>query len=153
MGKKKIIKQTDDQLINETNQVADAIKVATDKAANTKIRSINRGRIYVSASYNNTLITFTDERGGVLGWSSSGAVGFKGSKKSTPYAAGKVAEIIAQKMKKAGIEIANYYVKGVGSGRDAVARSLTNNGITINMMKDITPIPHNGCRPRKVRRV
>jgi small subunit ribosomal protein S11 len=155
MGKKKIIGQTEEQLIKETDKVDEAMKKASDKATSSPqtAHTVRRGRVYVSASYNNTIITFTDEKGNVLGWSSSGTVGFKGSKKSTPYAAGKVAEIVAQKMKKEGIGSVNFFVKGIGSGRDAAARAFINNGININLMKDVTPAPHNGCRPPKVRRV
>lgn len=154
MGKKKIISQTNEQLIKETDNIEEAMKRASDKTKETaRAGFIKKGRIYVSATYNNTIITLTDEKGGVLGWASSGAMGFKGSKKATPYAAGKVAEIVAQKIKKEGIDSVNFYVKGIGSGRDAAARAFLNNGININMIKDITPVPHNGCRPPKVRRV
>jgi len=152
MGKKKIINQTGDELIQETDKVSDAIKKASEKSREG-LRTIRKGRVYVAATYNNTIITFTDETGNVLGWSSSGSVGFSGSKKSTPYAAGKIAELIAQKMKKMGIGTIDLFVKGIGGGRDAAARALMNNGITIDMIRDLTPVPHNGCRPPKVRRV
>jgi len=116
-------------------------------------RQIVRGRIYIQVSYNNTFITVTDEKGDVLAWSSAGSLGFKGPKKATPYAASKVAEAIIEKIKKNGFAEVEVFVTGIGSGRESAVRSLANHGLNIVYIKDITPIPHNGPRPKKVRRV
>ncbi|MBI2121905.1 MAG: 30S ribosomal protein S11 [Candidatus Sungbacteria bacterium] len=116
-------------------------------------RGILRGCAYIQATYNNTIITITDEKGGVIAWSSAGSVGFSGTKKATPFAAARVAEFLAEKMRKAGIQELMVFVKGVGSGRDSAIRALANQGFAISRIKDITPIPHNGPRPRKPRRV
>ena len=99
------------------------------------------------------MITIADINGAALGWSSAGLLGFKGAKKATPYAATQIAADVAEKVKKYGIKELEVYVKGVGSGREASIRSLANNGFNLVLIKDITPIPHNGCRPRKPRRV
>jgi len=112
-----------------------------------------KGFIYIQASYNNTLLTVTDDKGNVLTWLSAGSLGFSGPKKATPFAASKVAEAIVEKIQKSGPSTVEVFVKGVGSGRDAVLRSLAAQGLNIVSIKDITPIPHNGPRPRKVRRV
>jgi len=111
------------------------------------------GRIYIFSSYNNTILTLTDASGGVLSWTSSGRLGFKGAKKATPFAASKVAETISQAAKKLGIDKVDVFVKGIGSGRESAVRSLATRGLDISSVKDVTPIPHNGCRPPKVRRV
>ncbi|HXF43930.1 MAG TPA: 30S ribosomal protein S11 [Candidatus Paceibacterota bacterium] len=111
------------------------------------------GRIYIQASYNNTFITVTDKEGKVIAWLSAGSLGFSGPKKSTPFAASKVAEAIIEKIKKSGPNTVEIFVKGVGSGRDAALRSFAAGGLDIVSVKDVTPIPHNGPRPRKARRV
>src|SRR3989344_4154846 len=108
---------------------------------------------HVQCTYNNTIISITDMRGGLLAWGSAGALGFKGAKKSTPYAATQVAHDVAEKTRKFGTKELDVYIKGVGSGREASIRGLAGNGFDLIMIKDITPIPHNGCRPRKPRRV
>lgn len=112
-----------------------------------------RGIAHIFATYNNTLITISDERGNVVAWSSAGAMGFKGTKKATPYAASRAAEAVADRAKKGGINTISVYVKGIGSGRESAIRSLANFGLDITLIKDVTPIPHNGPRPAKVRRV
>ena len=99
------------------------------------------------------MITVTDERGGALAWASAGTLGFKGTKKATPFAAARVAETVAEKAKKAGLEEVVVLVKGVGSGRESAIRALANRGLNITFIKDVTPLPHNGPRPKKVRRV
>ncbi|OGZ17411.1 MAG: 30S ribosomal protein S11 [Candidatus Nealsonbacteria bacterium RBG_13_36_15] len=116
-------------------------------------KRVTEGKVYISVSYNNTLITLTDPDGNVLTWSSAGNIGFKNTKKATPFAASKVAEDISQKAKKLGIDKIEVLVKGVGSGRESAIRSLATHGLEIESIKDITPIPHNGCRPPKIRRV
>lgn len=150
MGKKRIIKQTEKELLQEREKIDESLR----KEVKVKPkRRIDEGRVYISVSYNNTLITLTDLEGKVLAWSSAGNIGFRGTKKSTPFAASKVAEAISQKAKKLGIEKIAILVKGIGSGRESAIRSLAVRGLEIESIKDITPIPHNGCRPPKVRRV
>ena len=150
MGKKHIISQSEEELLKETAKIeaksSKEIKVET-------IRKVRDGRIYIFSSYNNTILNITDPKGDVLTWVSSGAIGFKGAKKATPFAASKVAENIADRAKKLGIERVQVFVRGIGSGRESAIRSLANRGLEIISIKDITPIPHNGCRPPKVRRV
>jgi small subunit ribosomal protein S11 len=116
-------------------------------------RQVAKGRATIQCTYNNTIISISDMSGGVLGWSSSGHMGFKGAKKSTPYAATQVVQDVTEKVKKYGVVELEVFVKGVGSGREASIRSLANNGFTIVGIKDTTPIPHNGCRPRRPRRI
>src|SRR2546428_11042662 len=116
-------------------------------------KSVPRGRAYVQSTFNNTIVTVTDPTGGVVSWSSSGASGFKGSRKSTPYAAGMAAENAARKAMEHGMRQVEVFVKGPGSGREAAIRSLQAVGLVISSITDVTPIPHNGCRPPKRRRV
>lgn len=150
MGKKRIIAKTEEELLKETERVEAGMKkeIKTKKPSKTK-----EGKLCISSSYNNTLITLTDLQGNVLTWSSAGSIGFKGTKKATPFAASKVAEAISLAAKKLGIEKVEILVKGIGSGRDSAIRSLAARGLEIVSITDITPVPHNGCRPRKVRRV
>lgn len=117
------------------------------------IRQINHGRAYIQATYNNTLIALTDLNGNVLAWSSAGNCGFKGPKKATPYAASVIGKNVCDKVKPYGLKEVNVYVKGVGSGRESAVRSLNANGINILSIKDVTPLPHNGCRKPRPRRV
>ncbi|MEA3305026.1 MAG: 30S ribosomal protein S11 [Patescibacteria group bacterium] len=116
-------------------------------------RSVPHGMVHVKATYNNTIITLTDEKGDVLGWSSSGANGFKGPRKATPYAAQTNAEKVAQVANLYGVQSVDVLVKGVGSGREQAIRGIEANGITITSITDMTPMPHNGCRRKKPRRV
>src|SRR5213592_1473952 len=116
-------------------------------------KSVPRGRAYVQSTFNNTIVTMTDPTGNVVAWSSSGSSGFKGSRKSTPYAAGMAAETAARKAMEHGMRQVDVYVKGPGSGREAAIRSLQGVGLMISSITDVTPIPHNGCRPPKRRRV
>ncbi|MCK5080715.1 MAG: 30S ribosomal protein S11 [Candidatus Moranbacteria bacterium] len=116
-------------------------------------RQVQKGQAYIKATYNNTLVTLADMHGNVLAWSSSGYLGFKGAKKATTYAAGQVVLDVTEKVQKYGLKNLDVYVKGVGSGREAAVRTLAQKGFNLNMIKDRTPIPHNGCRPRKPRRV
>lgn len=123
-----------------------------NKAKKVK-RQIIKGRATIKCSYNNTLVSISDMNGGVLGWASSGLMGFKGAKKATPYAAAQVVANVSDKVKKYGLKELEVFVKGVGSGREASIRALANNGFELVSIKDETPIPHNGCRPKKPRRV
>lgn len=118
-----------------------------------EVKQIPSGRVYVQATYNNTLISVTDPRGNVLAWSSAGSNGFKGPKKATPYAASIVIKNLMEKIKPFSFREAHVFVKGIGLGREGAIRALHANGINILSIKDVTPIPHNGCRPAKVRRV
>ena len=149
MGKKRIIQQTDEELLKEKDKVEAKVR----KEVKTAPSRVREGRIYISSTYNNTIITLTDLKGNVLGWSSAGSIGFKGTKKATPFAASKVSETISQIIQKLGIEKVEVFVKGIGSGRESAIRSLSARGPEIVSIKDVTPVPHNGCRPPKVRRV
>lgn len=152
MGKKKVIKQTEEELLKEKEQL-EANQKKIVNTASSKGKRIESGRAYINSSYNNIVITVTDSRGNVLAWSSSGSLGFKGPKKSTPFAASKVAEAVTEKVVKMGVGRLDILVKGIGSGREGAIRSLANKGFEIISIKDITPVPHNGCRPPKPRRV
>ncbi len=116
-------------------------------------KNITSGVVHVNASFNNTMVTITDEQGNAISWSSAGGMGFKGSRKSTPYAAQMAAEDAAKKAMEHGLKTVNVEVRGPGSGRESALRALQAAGLTVNMIRDVTPIPHNGCRPRKRRRV
>lgn len=116
-------------------------------------KNIINGIVYVNATFNNTLVSVTDEAGNVISWSTSGMMGFKGSRKSTPYAAQIAAEDAAKKAQEHGLKNVKVIVKGPGSGRETALRSLQSAGFNISMVRDVTPIPHNGVRPRKRRRV
>ena len=128
-------------------------KAAPRKKAKKAVRQVAHGRCYVQATYNNTIVTLTDANGNVLGWSSAGKVGFSGPKKSTPYAASMIIKDVVEKVKDTGLKDVNVFVKGIGSGRESAVRALNANGLNVLSIKDITPIPHNGCRPPKPRRV
>ena len=131
--------------------------MATVKKAVRKKRrerkNIESGQAHIQASFNNTLVTLTDLNGNALAWSSAGSLGFKGSRKSTPFAAQMAAETAAKGAIDQGLKTVEVYVKGPGTGREAAIRALQAAGLEITMIKDITPIPHNGCRPPKRRRV
>jgi small subunit ribosomal protein S11 len=111
------------------------------------------GKAFVKATYNNTIVTLTDTNGNVLSWASAGAAGFKGPKKSTPYAAQIITKMACEKAKEYGLTEVSVFVKGVGTGRESAVRALNANGLNVTLIKDITPIPHNGCRSKKPRRV
>ncbi len=151
MGKKRIIKKTEEELLKERDKIEVALKKEIRIKQTTK--RVNEGRIYISSSYNNTIVTLTDIEGQVLAWKSAGSIGFKGTKKATSFAASRVGEAMANVSKKLGIDKIHIFVKGVGSGRESVVRSLATHGVNIVSIKDVTPVPHNGCRPKKVRRV
>lgn len=116
-------------------------------------KNIPRGIAHIQSTFNNTIVTVTDPKGNSVAWSSAGALGFKGSKKSTPFAAQMAADNVAKKAQEHGMRSVEVYVKGPGSGREAAIRSLQAAGLEISLIKDVTPIPHNGCRPPKRRRV
>lgn len=116
-------------------------------------KDLSTGRIYISATFNNTLITVTDAKGDTIAWASSGAMGFKGARKATPYAATTAVEAAVKKAVAVGLSKAEVYIKGPGSGREAAIRALRGSGLNIRAIADVTPMPHNGPRPRKKRRV
>lgn len=118
-----------------------------------ELRNVPRGVAHIQSTFNNTIITISDINGNTLAWGSAGAMGFKGSRKSTPFAAQIAAEAVARKAMEQGMRSVEVYVKGPGAGREAAIRSLQAAGLEINLIKDCTPIPHNGCRPPKRRRV
>ena len=116
-------------------------------------KNIDKGEAHIHSSFNNTIVTITDTKGNTISWGSAGGLGFKGSRKSTPFAAGEVAETAAKAAMEHGLKSVEVFVKGPGSGREAAIRSLQAAGLEISSIKDVTPIPHNGCRPPKRRRV
>lgn len=130
-----------------------AIKKETTKKKSTGAVASQNGKIYISATFNNTLVTITNDKGETVAWSSSGAKGFKGARKSTPYAAGLAVEDAAKKAIEQGLKAVDVFVKGPGSGRDSALRAIKSAGLSINLIADITPIPHNGPRAKKKRRV
>ena len=131
-----------------------AIKKVTKKVTRRRDRkNIEKGMAHIHSSFNNTIVTIIDTQGNVLSWASAGELGFKGSRKSTPFAAGEAAETAAKAAMEHGLKSVEVYVKGPGSGREAAIRSLQSAGLEISSIKDVTPIPHNGCRPPKRRRV
>ncbi|MFC2022095.1 30S ribosomal protein S11 [Chloroflexota bacterium] len=123
------------------------------RARRRERKSIPSGRAYIQSTFNNTVVTLTDPQGNVIAWGSSGTAGFKGSRKGTPYAAQLAARDAARKAMEHGLRQVEVYVKGPGSGREAAIRSLQSSGLYITSIMDVTPIPHNGCRPPKRRRV
>ena len=116
-------------------------------------KNVERGQAHINSTFNNTMVTITDMQGNALSWASAGQLGFRGSRKSTPFAAQEAAETAAKKAIDQGLKTVEVYVKGPGSGRESAIRSLQAAGLEVTMIKDVTPIPHNGCRPPKRRRV
>lgn len=133
-----------------------ATKGKVKKAVSRKRRekkNIERGAAHIRSSFNNTMVTITDVNGNAISWASAGGLGFRGSRKSTPFAAQMAAETAAKASMEHGMRIVEVYVKGPGAGRESAIRALQAAGLEVNMIKDVTPIPHNGCRPPKRRRV
>lgn len=149
MGKKKVIQQTGEEILKET----EAMESAASKASAGTTKKVERGKVYIRSSYNNMIITVTDVKGSVLAWATSGSLGFSGPKKATPFAASKVVAALAEKLRRNGPLHVDVVVRGVGGGRDAALRSLINQGFDVLSIKDVTPVPHNGPRRPKVRRV
>lgn len=147
MGKKRVIKKT-----GETGEDKSESK-SSSQIVTAKTSKITRGIVHIRATYNNTLIVITDEKGNAVAWSSAGSLGYSGAKKATPFVAARVAETVVAKARKSGVQDVAVLVSGVGSGRDSAIRALANQGLNIISIKDITPLPHNGPRPKKVRRV
>lgn len=145
MGKKRIIKSTDEKSESSEN-------IEKQKTSSNKKRVVS-GILYVESTFNNTKVSLTDEKGNVLMWSSSGSLGFKGAKKGTPFAAAKIGETLGQKAFDLGLKDIEVVVKGVGSGRESAIRGFVTKGFNITSIKDTTPVPHNGPKPKKPRRV
>ncbi len=125
----------------------------TGKRKKKELKQVSHARAYVQATFNNTIVSVTDQNGDVLGWASAGMVGFKGPKKSTPFAAQQVVKRVVENVVEHGIKEISVYVKGIGGGREGAIRAFHANGINVLSIRDVTPIPHNGCRPKKRRRV
>jgi len=130
-----------------------AKKGAKARVKRRERKNIERGQAHIKSTFNNTIVTLTDNNGNVLSWASAGQLGFKGSRKSTPFAAQMAAEEAAKKAMEHGLKTVEVFVKGPGAGREAAIRSLQAAGLEVSMIKDTTPVPHNGCRPPKRRRV
>ena len=128
-------------------------KAAPKRKSKKAKKQVSVGHAYIQATYNNTIVTLADMDGNVIAWSSAGANGFRGPKKATPYAASVVVRKVAEKVADAGLKDVYVFVKGVGQGREGAVRALNANGLNVLSIKDMTPIPHNGCRPRRARRV
>lgn len=134
-------------------------KVAKSSDSRLKTKKVKKtvvtgtGRVYVSTTFNNTIVTVTNEKGDAVSWSSSGNMGYKGTRKSTPFAATQAVEEALKRAKESGLSSVEVYIKGPGVGRDAALRAIRNSGLSIAMIADVTPIPHNGVRPKKKRRV
>ncbi|MDP3991634.1 MAG: 30S ribosomal protein S11 [Candidatus Colwellbacteria bacterium] len=149
MGKKRIIQKSDD-----ASKQGGAVSATSKPGKKRKAqKTVEVGRIYIRSSYNNTVMTATDDKGNVIAWATSGALGFSGPKKATPFAASKVTAAIAEKVSKTGPHKIEVLVSGIGPGRDSAIRSLANQGFDIISIRDITPIPHNGPKAPKPRRV
>ncbi|HAP68008.1 MAG TPA: 30S ribosomal protein S11 [Nitrospinae bacterium] len=137
---------------NQENQKEE--KPKEEKAVKKKVKKVvGNGVAHIQSTFNNTIVTITDSTGNVVAWSSAGTAGFKGSRKGTPFAAQMAAESVAKKALDAGVKKIGVYVKGPGAGREAAIRALQATGLEIDLIRDVTPIPHNGCRPPKRRRV
>ncbi|KKR88850.1 MAG: 30S ribosomal subunit protein S11 [Candidatus Wolfebacteria bacterium GW2011_GWA2_42_10] len=154
MGQKKVIQKTEEDFLKEGAKLEETIaKKSTAPGIKTGGKKIDIGKIYISVTYNNTMLTATDRSGNVLAWISAGSLGFSGPKKATPFAASKMVAAISEKLKKINFQNIDIIVKGVGGGRDMAIKSLANQGFNILSIKDVTPIPHNGPKPPKSRRV
>lgn len=150
MGKKRVVKKSKEELLKERDKIEAAVRKDVQIKTAQKVRE---GKLCIFSSYNNTILTLTDISGQVLYWTSAGRLGFKGTKKGTPFAASKVAETMVYAIYKLKINRIRVFVKGIGSGRESAIRTLAGRNFDIISVKDVTPIPHNGCRPKKPRRV
>lgn len=161
MGKVKVVKNENkeaslpgkDKVVESAVVSAPLSGAGSASGGKSTAKKVDTGNAYIKVSYNNTLISVTDEKGNLLAWSSAGALGFSGPKKATPFAASKVVAALAEKLKKVGPANLHIMVNGIGGGRDSSIRSFANQGFNILSIRDVTPIPHNGPKPVKVRRV
>ncbi|PIR97847.1 MAG: 30S ribosomal protein S11 [Candidatus Colwellbacteria bacterium CG10_big_fil_rev_8_21_14_0_10_42_22] len=150
MGKKKVVEKGLDT--SGTKVEGASATQAGGSLKKKPARKLETGRVYIKSSYNNTSITVTDDKGDVVAWSSAGSMGFAGPKKATPFAASKVVSAIVEKIEKTGPKKVDLYISGIGPGRDSAVRSLAAQGFEIESIKDVTPLAHNGPKPRKIRR-
>jgi small subunit ribosomal protein S11 len=156
MGKVKITTQSDTEISKGASVATDSlssVKEVKEVKAKVSKKKVTSGTVYIDATFNNTKVLFTDKSGNTLFWSSSGSLGFKGAKKGTPFAASKVGDLIGDKALDIGVKDADVVVRGVGSGREPAIRAFMAHGIEITSIKDSTPVPHNGPKPKKPRRV
>lgn len=153
MGQKKVIKKTEEETLKEEKKTEAAVSKTADVSAKAPKKKIDLGRVYINAGYNNTILTATDKDGNVLVWTSAGSIGFSGPKKATPFAASKMVTTAAEKMKKLGFFDIEIFIKGTSKARDAALKALAGVGFNILTIKDVTPIPHNGPKPPKARRI
>lgn len=155
MGKKRVIEENKEAVLKEGAKIEAKEKKSAEPqvAKKSKFGHLNFAKVYIQSTYNNTIITLTDDKGSIVIWSSAGALGFKGPKKATPFAASRVIETILEKTRNLGIREVGVFVRGVGGGREGAIRALANQGLEISFIKDVTPVPHNGCRAPKPRRV
>lgn len=149
MGKKRIVVEKTEKVLKESERLESIFR----KDLKLKPLKLKKGRLYINSSYNNTLLTLTDEKGNVLFSSSAGKVGFSGTKKGTPFAASQAAKLMTRAIKFLEIEEIDVFVKGIGQGRSAALRVLASENINVSSISDVTPIPHDGCRPPRPRRV
>lgn len=152
MGKKKIKQQSTEEALKEKDAL-DSSAAKSGQAPSGGSKKIERGRVYINASYNNTIVSVTDLSGNMLAWATSGSLGFSGPKKATPFASSQVIAALTEKLRNTNLKTVDIFVKGVGGGRDSAIRSIINRGFNVLSIKDVTPVPHNGPRPPKVRRV
>ena len=137
----------------KTEKVSKSKKGKVRKKKKKEVKRVSTGKAFIKATYNNTIVTLTDLNGDVISWASAGMAGFKGPKKATPYAAQIITRLAVEKAKEVGLSEVSVFVKGVGTGRESAVRALNASGLNVSLIKDVTPIPHNGCRRRKPRRV
>ena len=149
MGKKQVKIETPAEALN----TAEAMDIAVTKASSASTKKIQKGRAYIKATYNNTIVSITDDRGNLVAWSTAGTLGFAGPKKATPFAASKIVATLTEKLKKSGPTELAVFVNGSGGGRDSAIRSFINQGFNIMSITDVTPIPHNGVKAPKPRRI
>ena len=152
MGKKRVAGQTAEELLKVSKEASQADGEGAP-GKTKKVKSLQRAFLWIRFSYNNVLVTITEPNGNVIAWASSGKAGFKGPRKATPYAATRALEVLFENLGNMDIGELEVYIRGIGGGRDAALRSLIGRGLNITKIEDVTPIPHNGCRPRKSRRV
>ncbi len=149
MGKKQIKTETPEQ----AEKASQIVENAAAKASSSSQKKIQKGRVYIKATYNNTIVSVTDDRGNLVAWSTAGSLGFAGPKKATPFAASKIVATVTEKLKKSGPTEVSVFVNGFGGGRDSAIRSFINQGFNVLSITDVTPQPHNGVRAPKPRRI
>lgn len=149
MGKKQIKTETPAEALKAT----EVVETAVAKASSTSAKKLQKGRVYIKATYNNTIISVTDERGNLVAWSTAGSLGFTGPKKATPFAASKIVATVTEKLKKSGPTDVAVFVNGFGGGRDSAIRSFINQGFNVMSITDVTPLAHNGVKAPKPRRI